>query len=236
MRGCLAILVMGLAFLVVLAWFVLPPIAGVAVSAGLIASGLSGHGTSVIVTASPPLELLAMRADAVEIRSTDVSWRGLDAATLAVRLDRVDLGARTAASVDGRLGDVSVPVSGGTIHVEVVALAGPGSSVTATLTVDAATATALAAAAVERAAGARPSSVALVAPDRVVVTVGALQVQGRLIIDGGALVLVIEPIGRVVVAEPASGLPFVVSSVAVDTGGPVRLVGTLDPRALGLGG
>jgi hypothetical protein len=235
MRGCLAVLVLGIAFLAVLAWFALVPLAGAAVSVGLLTSGLSGKGTSVVVVASPPYELLTLRADAVEIRSTDASWRGLAAAELAIRLDGVDLGRRSAAAVTGRLGDVSVPLSDGTLPVESITLDGPSSAITATLTVDAATATRTVADAVERAVGTRPSSVALRAPDLVDVTVGTVRAGGRLIVAGGALELLIQPVGRVDIVDPSAGSPLLLTSVAVDDGGPVRLVGRLDPGALGLG-
>jgi hypothetical protein len=235
MRGCLTVLVAGVAFLAILAWFALPPLAGAVVSTGLIASGLSGTGTTVEVTASPPYELLEFHADAVAIHSSDVSWRGIAASTLDLRLGGLDLGARTADSVSGRLDGVSVPIAGGTASVERMDLAGPSSAVKAILTVDAATATRLATQAIETAIGRPPTSVRLVAPDRVVVTVGDQQVDGTLGVDpSGSIIVTIPPFGHAVVADPSAEVPIVIESVSVAPGGAVTLGGTLDPHALGL--
>src|SRR5512142_93137 len=118
MRGCLTVLVAGVAFLAILGWFVLAPLAGAVIATGLVASGLSGSGTTVEVTASPPYELLSLHADAVDIHSSDVTWRGLSASTLDVRLIGLDLGARTAEAVRGRLDGVSIPTGGGNTSVE----------------------------------------------------------------------------------------------------------------------
>jgi hypothetical protein len=235
MRGCLTVLVGGVAFLAILAWFALPPLAGAVVSTGLVASGLSGTGTTVDVTASPPYELLELHADAVEIHSTDVSWRGIVASTLDLRLGGLDLGARTADSVSGRLDGVSVPIAGGTASVERMDLSGPSSAVRAVLMVDAATANRLATGAVETAIGKPPTSVQLVAPDRAVVTVGDQRMEGTLGVDpSGAIIVTVPPFGHAVVADPSADVPLVIESVSVAPGGAVTLGGTLDPRALGL--
>jgi hypothetical protein len=235
MRGCLTVLVGGVAFLAVLAWLALPRIAGVVVVAGLATSGLSGTDTRVEVDASPPYELLDLHADAIHVTSSSVSWRGMTAGSLDVRLTGVDLGGRTAAAVTGHLDGVSIPTSEGATSVDRIDLAGPSSAIRATLTLDAVTTARLAERAVERVVGQVATSVELVAPDRVLVAVQGRQAEGRLTVDAeGALVISVPPFGRTVVADPAADLPFVIDAVALETGGGATLSGTLDPRALGL--
>ncbi len=235
MRGCLTVLVGGIVFLAVLAWFALPPLAGAVIATGLVASGLSGTGTTVEVTASPPYELLTLHADAVDIHSTDVTWRGITATTLDLRLTGLDLGARTAEAVTGRLDTLSIPTQAGTTAVERMDLAGPSSAVKVVLTVDPETAMRLASHAVETATGRAPTSVQLGAPDVITVTVGEQKAVGTLSVDPtGAIVVTIPPFGHAVLADPSAELPIVVGSVTVASGGEVVLGGTFDPIALGL--
>ncbi len=235
MRGCLIVLAAGVAFLAVLAWFALPPVAATVVAGGLATSGLSGTGTSVQVHASPPYELLDLHADAIDIASSDVSWRGISASGLTLHLSGVDLGARAAESVVGRLDGVSIPVADGSTPVERIDLAGPSSAIGATLALDPTTTSRLATAAVEKAIGRAPTAVQLIAPDRVVVTIGSQRADGRLLVDqSGAVVVSVPPLGTAVVADPATDLPLVLRSVAITPGGGATLIGTLDPRALGL--
>ena len=235
MRGCLTVLVTGVAFLALLAWFALPPLAGAVISTGLVVSGLSGTGTTVEVAASPPYEILSLHADAVDIHSTDVTWRGLSASTLDLRLTGLDLGARTAQSVTGRLDSVSIPTAAGTTAVERMDIAGPSDAVRVLLTVDAETATRLATTAVEDALGRAPTSVQLVAPDGVIVTIGDQRAVGTLSVDAsGEIVVTVPPFGHAVVADPSADLPIVIASVSVAPSGQVVLGGTLDPVALGL--
>lgn len=234
-RGCLAVLVGGVVFLAVLAWFALPPLAGAVVTAGLATSGLSGTGTTVVVDASPPFELLDLHADAIEVHSTDVSWRGVEAATLELRLTGVDLGARTAVAVTGRLDGVTIPTSQGSTPVERIDLDGPSSSVQATLTLDSTTVARLAANAVETAIGRPATTIELQAPDRVIVTVGSQRVESQVVVENGALVIDVPPLGRAVLAEPSGDLPFLLRSVSILPGGGATLLGTVDPHALGLG-
>lgn len=236
MRGCLVVLAAGLAFLAIIAWVALPPLAGTVVAAGLLASGLGGSGTSVQVEAAPPYELLDLRADSVRVRSSDVTWRGIDATSLDITLTGVDLGARTAETVTGRLDGASVPTMEGMTPIERIDLSGPSSSIRTTLTIDPQTAANLATRAVESAIEKSTTSVRLVRPDRVRIVADSVTVEGRLSIDPktGALVVDLSPVGHAVLTQPSSELPLVLESVAVTADGGVTLTGTLDPRALGL--
>jgi hypothetical protein len=235
MRGCLTVLVTGVAFLAILGWFVLAPLAGAVIATGLVASGLSGSGTTVEVSASPPYELLSLHADAVDIHSTDVTWRGLSASSLDLHLSRLDLGARTAAAVTGRLDGVSIPTAGGSTSVERMDLAGPSAAVKVLLTIDSQTATSLATHAVATAIGLDPTTVRLAAPDRVIVTVGDRQAVGTLTVAaGGEIVLTVPPFGHATIADPSADVPIVLGSVTVTPAGQLVLGGTLDPVALGL--
>ncbi|HYM83921.1 MAG TPA: hypothetical protein VEY67_07215 [Candidatus Dormibacteraeota bacterium] len=235
MRGCLTVLVGGLAFLAVLGWYALPVLAASLVTVTLATAGVSGTGTSVDVVASPPYELLAMHADEVDIVSSSVSWRGITAASMSVRLDGVDLGARTAASVTGRLASVSVPTGDGPLPVDSIALDGPSGSIRAVLALDAATVARLARAAAAQAIGREPTAVELGPPDHVIVTVGSQRSEGQLVVQpDGTIAISLPPFGSAVLADPAAGLPFRLEGVVVAPGGGVTLSGTIDPAALGL--
>jgi hypothetical protein len=104
------------------------------------------------------------------------------------------------------------------------------------MTVDAATVQGLATRAVERTLGQAPSSVLLDAPDRVILVLDGVQVEGRLVVDAGRLMLAFPPLGRVAVVDRPSGPSIALTSVAIVSDGSVEVSGTLDARSLGLGG
>ncbi len=237
MRGCLTILVGGLLFLLVLAWFALPAFSGGVILVGLAASGLSGTGTTVTVDASPPLELLTLHADAVHIRSSAVTWHGLDAATLALDLGDVELGSRTFKTLTGHLTDARLTTSDGETRIRTIDLTGSSERADAVLSVEPSVVATLATAAAERALGEPPSEVRLAAPDRVTASIGSRVVSGRLVVDQtGALVVELPAFGRAVVAQPGSDVPVRFTGVTIEADGGLTLRGTLDLAALGLSG
>lgn len=238
MRGCLFTLLLGVAVLVVGAWLLLPPLAAGVITAGLSAAGVQGSGTTVVVDASPPLELVVGRADSVHIGSTDVTWGDLRIGRLDLEARGVDLFARTTATLEGTLTSVRLVVAGGLdVDVASITIAGSSSAPTATLRIDAATVSRVATGAIETATGSRPERVALAAPDRVSVTVGGVTAAGRLLVDeSGEVVVSIAGQPPVVVVPSGPGNPFRFTRATVGTGGGIVLDAILAPGALGLAG
>ena len=106
MRGCLSVLIIAAAFLVGVVWFGGVPLAETVVEASLTASAFEADELDVTVGADPPLQLALGRADRVEIEATGVRWEDLRAGSMSMRLDGVDLLARTATTADGEFRDV----------------------------------------------------------------------------------------------------------------------------------
>src|SRR5260221_5250359 len=113
MRGCLSVLILAIAFLVVGVWFGGPPLASAVVRSTLSATGFASDTLDVEVRADPPFTLAVGRARSVAITATGVRWNGLRLATLALNLGSVDLVARTAATAEGNFGGVQLHGTGG---------------------------------------------------------------------------------------------------------------------------
>lgn len=231
MRGCLSVLVLGAVFLAGSVWFAGPPLAAGLVTIALQASGLSADRVGVQVTADPPLELAAGRADRVVIRATGARWRGVRFASLDVSLGDVDLPARTAATADGRLDGVELDTVGGQPVIADVVLEGSADAASTTVRIAAATVEAVAIDAFETRFDARPSAARLVAPDAIRVELGGRTVSSRLSIDRGGAVVATANGETIVLFTPNAGLPLRLSSLAVTPSG-LQLRGTLDVGAL----
>jgi hypothetical protein len=234
MRGCLTFLVFVAVLVGVLGWVALPLAASVAVNAALTAGGVSGTGTSVVVTADPPYELVTLHADEVRISTTDATWGGLRAATLTLDLKSVELGRRTFASIDGELTGATLATTAGTdVTAGRVTITGSSRQAVAVVTIPAVEVRALAAAAAERTIGTAPSAITFSAPDVVTLTVNGSAIAGRLAVDpAGGLVLRVQGVGTVDVLRPAPGLPVHLTGVRIVPGGGVELGGTVDLGSL----
>jgi len=240
MRGCLTFLLLVVAIVLVAAWFVLPPVAGAAVAAGLVAAGFNGTDTRVTVTADPPLELATAHADQVHVTSSNASFRQVTMSTVDVTFTDVQLLDRTAGGVSGTMTGLRITTAGGgTTRVGTARLSGSGSDVRVALELSSADAIALATSAVRAAVGAAPSKVTLTSPDRVQLVVRGLSVGGRLAIDadGG---LVFRPASTtgpfsspVDLIRPGPAVPIRLRNVLVGRGGTVNLSGAIDPSSIG---
>jgi hypothetical protein len=230
-RGCLSVMVLGGAFLAGLVWFAGPPVASGVVTLALQGSGLAADRLDVQVTADPPLELAVGRADRVAIQATVASWRGVRLASLDLKLDAVDLLARTAASAEGRLERVELDAAGGQTVVADVEIAGAADAAATTVRIGAANVEAVTIDAFEAHFGARPSSARLVAPNTVRVDLGGLTVDSRLSIGSKGSVVATARGDTIVLFTPNTALPLHLTKLAVTSVG-LELRGTLDVGAL----
>lgn len=238
MRGCLFVIVLGLVAVALIVVIGLPAVFAGVMTAGVTASGLQADDTTVTVSSDPPTDLVGFHADRVRVRATDATFHGLEIGALDVTLTDVAIVDRTAGAVDGRLTDVVVSDTGTReVRLGSIELSGGGEVVTATSTVDAGQAERLVADALERELGGRPSSVALVAPDRITVNVG-LAVHGRLSVTAAGDLLVSVSDGpaagtEIVLLEGGQDLPIRLTSVTVTGGGDLRLAGELAISLIG---
>jgi len=232
-RGCLSVLLAAALFVLGAAWFGGPTLAGAIVERSLAGAGFSGTGTTVAVSADPPLALLGGHADRVVIQSSKASVGGVDADRLTVTLIDVDLVARRFARVDGQLDGVVLHNADGTaVEASSIGLVGRSDAAAATVRIAAATIDAMARAAVRREVGVSVAAVRLVAPDWIVFTAGGLQVEGRLVVDGaGSLGVAVAALGSGTIELVQPGGPLRLKSIRIEAGDLV-LAGTYDLTGL----
>jgi hypothetical protein len=179
MRGCLSVLVLAAAFVLGLAWFGAPALAGSIIERSLAAAGFVGVDTSVTVTSEPPLELLTGHADRVVIKARNATLRDMRAASLSLTLSNVELVDRTFARVDGILDDVSIDASDGTVlRASSLGVRGPADAATATIRLSKDVVTRLITDGIRAQAGIRVGGITLSPPDRIRFTAG-LSIDGR---------------------------------------------------------
>jgi hypothetical protein len=170
----------------------------------------------------------------VRIQASNARYRGLEAGTVDVTLGDVRLADRTFGRIVGTLDQVTLDGDSGTADLEIprVGLEGTGDEVRASLTVPASTVESLASAAVVKAVGIAPSSVVLVAPDRIRIEVGGVPIEARLALSPTGALTLVPPTGAPLVAvsifTPSADAPFKIESVQV-ANGELVLVATLDP-------
>jgi hypothetical protein len=231
LRGCLSVLIIAAAFLVGIVWFGGVPLAETVVEASLTASAFEADELDVTVQADPPLELAVGRADRVEIEATGVRWEELRAGSMSMRLDGVDLLARTATTADGEFRDVELAVAGGDPVLVGIGISGPADGAHTTIDIDGQTVNEMALAAFEDTFGARPDSAGLVAPNQVRVTLAGRQLSGTLVVEADGALVVETGLGKVRLVEPDPSIPLRLTAVSVVDGG-LELIGTLDVSAL----
>jgi hypothetical protein len=232
MRGCLFILLAGMAVLVGVVWFVGPPLAGAAVEATLTSGGLDADEMDVLVESEPPLRLAIGQADRVTIEAAGVEWNNVRAGTMTVELRDVDLVNRTVRTADGRLDDVELEQTddeGDPLFFAVV-FSGPSDEAVTAVSIDRRTAERLAIAAFEAELDVRPDGASLVAPDTIRFTSGDQVVSGRLEVTAAGELQATTPLGIVTVVESV-GLPLELTDVSVGPSG-LELTGTLDVSSL----
>jgi len=233
-RGCLFVLVIGLAFLTAGAWFGAPLIASQLIAAGLQTGGLQAASSTVSVTSDPPLELLLGHADRVEVVATDVTVRTMHATGLDLVLTDVDLVHRTAAGISGRMSGVGVTTTDGQPASAEVDITGVPTAAAASIIVDAATIDRIVRSDFQKAFGVPVTTTALVAPDVLRISAIGASLDGRLTIDPSGALAIVTRFGFAPILSLDPTLPIRLRSVRVDAG---RLVieATLDAQAL-LGG
>ena len=236
MRGCLFVLLVAAIVIGSIAWFASAPIASTIVGAILDGSGFKAASSTITVAADPPPRLLLGQADRVAITATDVAWQTLRAARLSLTFDGVDLFARTATTIHGRLDEADVAAeddttSGGAAPTATIEVDGPAAAADAAITVDAATIRRLILAAVEREFGVKATGVELVAPNRLRLAAPGATIDATLVVDERGALAVSTPLGAVEMFRVDPAIPLRLRSVTV-LDGALRLDGILDVNAL----
>lgn len=232
MRGCLSVLVLAALFVLGALWFGGPPIASTVLEATLTSSGFAADELDVTVETSPPLSLVVGRADRVTIHARGVRWNGLEAASMALEMDDVDLFARSAGHTDGSFDGVEFAGADGEPVLVSIDVTGPADAAATTVHVDRQTVERIAKAAFEAEFGIKADAVALVAPDAVRLTVAGQSVSGRLEVFGDGGLAVSSPLGpSLTLVAPDPGLPLALTGLSVVDGG-LLLIGTLEVSSL----
>lgn len=234
MRGCLFIVLLAAAVLGSAAWFGAPIAASTVIQAALDGGGYRAASGTVRATADPPPKLLLGRADRVEINGTDVEFRTFHAARVDLVLTDVDVVARTAGGVSGRIDEAQLETTDGLAAVADVLISGSGRAAIATITVDAATVDAVVRDTFDREFGVAVTAVELVAPDLLRITAGTTTIQGRLVVDAAGAIALTTPIGSSTILRFDPSFPIRLDGVAVD-GSDLRIDAILDAESL-LGG
>jgi hypothetical protein len=209
MRGCLFTLVLGAVVIGALVVFALPRVLEGAITASLTTAGLQARETSVRLEQDDPLSLIGLKADRVSIDALDATIGDMDAGSVNLILEDVDLGSRTAGSVTGTLGDVTTVSGGDRIDIPEIRLEGDTSSVEAVASIRAADVEAIVRERATAALGEPPTDVRIEAPNVMTITVRGFPVTGTLLVDdAGALRLSLsDPISTdLVIIEPKATL------------------------------
>jgi hypothetical protein len=240
MRGCLSVIVLAVVFVAAVGWLAGPPAAGFVIEAGLTAGGLQSSDLDVTVQSDPPWEVLTGRADRVRITGRQATLRGSTIDELDLELREVAVLDRSARTVDGRLEGVVVHSEGIADDLRIVGIElSGGDPIRAAVEIDDEEVEELVRRGVRERTGRDPRRVAVESPDRMVIAVDELTIDGRLRIDdAGSLVLRTggaagEMIGDLVLVG-AADLPVAIDSVAVRDGR-LLLGGVLEPGLLGGG-
>jgi len=230
-RGCLFVLILAAAVLTGLAWFGSPILATGVISAALENAGFHAGSSTVRATADPPPKLLLGRADRVEIVATDVDFRTFHAASLDLILTDVDVAARTAGRITGRIGDATLTTAAGEPTTADVDIDGVASAADASIVVDGATVSRVVKATLQQKFGVTAGSTELVAPDILRISVPGATVEGRLVIDASGAIALSTPLGSSPILSLDPSFPLRLRSVRVD-GDALHIGATLDATAL----
>ena len=232
MRSCLIQLLLTVAVIFALLWFALPFGASWLATNALGAVGFSGTDTTVEVKANLPPRILTGYADTIRLTSTQVGIGNLHAANIDLTLGGVALFDRTIRTVRGTLGGVRVPdPEGQPVTFETVNIDGDAKHAASTLTISNAEAGRVAVSQLK--AHGISGTVALVAPDKVIVTAGGKPQACRLRVISGALVLVPDgsALPTLTLIAAGDGNPFQFSSANVGAKS-ITLVATIDMQSL----
>lgn len=231
MRGCLFVLLVGLALLGGAAWFGAAPLTSTAIASILEGSGYHAASSTITATADPPLRLLTGHADRVTIDGRDVTWRTFRVASLALTLRDVDLFGRTAAAIEGTIGGAELQTSDESAPTADVTIDGTGRKAAATIRVAGATVDRLVKSGFAKKLGVAVVSTSLVAPDVLRISATGTTIQGRLAIDASGALVLTTVLGSAELFRFDPSFPIQLGGVRV-RGGDLELQGTLDPEAL----
>lgn len=231
MRGCLFVLILAAAFLVGLVWFGGPPFAATIVEGSLTGAGFEAQELDVTVRADPPLLLALGQADEVEIEAEGVHWNALRAGSVSLHLNGVDLLERTATTADGRFDEVELPGVDGDPALATVTISGPADAARTTIEIDPATVNRIALAAFETELGTTVDSVELLAPDRIRIRRGAVDLTGTLEVASDGALTVATSFGTVRLVEPDPSVPLRLIGVSTSAAG-LELTGRMDLQSL----
>ena len=231
MRGCLFVLVAGLAVVAAAAWFAAPPLTSTVIASILEGSGYHAASSTITATADPPLRLLLGHADRVTVDGQGVTWRTFRAARLDLTLRDVDLFGRTAGSIEGTISGAELQTTDDPAPTADVAIDGTGSRADATLRVSGATVDRLVKSGFAKEFGVTVASTSLVAPDVLRISAAGTTVQGRLAIDPTGPLVLMTAVGSVDLFRFDPSFPITLVGVRV-RGADLELTGTLDPEAL----
>jgi len=232
MRGCLFVVVTGLAVLAAAAWFGAPPMAELLVRSSLQAGGLeSTERIEVDVTFTSPGDLLAGRAKTVRIETGRATIAGVGWRQARMELGEVELlGARFAA-VDIELDAPTFRGATDGVGLAALRLVARGSADAAAtrITMSADQVLELGRASFESSFGGSPDRVDLSAPAIASGSVRGVPFNATIRLDDGALVIVPEraDLAAVELFRPDASVPFQIEGVRVEAGELV-IVGTLD--------
>jgi hypothetical protein len=233
-RGCLFVLVLAAAVLGAGAWFGSPAVASALIQTALEGGGYHASTSTVRATSDPPPKLLTGRVDRVQIAGTDVDFRTFHAASLDLVLTDVDLFARTAGGVSGRIDAAEMKTADGVTALADVSIEGTGSAAAATITVGRGVVEQVARETFEREFGVTVTAIALVEPDILRISSDRTTVEGKLEIDAAGSIALRTLLGSTTILTFDPSFPLRLVDVGV-AGGDLRIDATLDTEAL-LGG
>lgn len=232
MRGCLSVLVLAALFALGALWFGGPPIASTVLEATLTSGGFTADELDVTVETALPPRLVLGRADRVTIQARGVKWNGLEAESMALEMNDVDLFARSAGQTDGSFDGVVLLGPDDEPVVVSIDLNGPAEAATTTVRVDRQTVERIAKAAFEAEFGIKADAFELVPPNTIRMTVAGQSVSGRLEVFSDSGLTASSPLGpSVTLVAPEPSLPLTLTGLSV-TGGGLVLTGTLDVNRL----
>jgi len=236
MRGCIFVVVTGLAVLAAGAWFGAPPLAAALVRASLGSAGFApAEPPAVDVSFASPADLIAGRATTVRIvagagHAEGVSWR-----SATIELGDVDLLGARFATVDIDLDQPTfqnVPDAAGLGAVRLTAQ-GPGEAAATRIAMSIDQFRELGRVPLVQRLGDVPDDLRFVAPDVVSGTLSGQPISAVIRVDSGALILAPDVAGQppIELFQPAADLPFRLEDVVVEDGDLV-LLGRLDAAAM----
>ena len=231
MRGCLFVLVAGLAVVAGAAWFGAPPLTSTVIASILEGSGYHATSSTITASADPPFRLLLGHADRVTIDGRDVTWRTFRAARLDLTLRDVDLFGRTAGSIEGTINGAELQTTETPAPTADVTIEGTGSLADATIRVSGATVDGLVKSGFAKGFGVAVVSTSLVAPDVLRISANGTTIQGRLAVDTTGPLVLITAVGSFDLFRFDPSFPITLVGVRV-RGSDLELIGTLDPEAL----